>query len=231
MKRSLSLVWVRLVALMLVLLGAAAPVLAVPVLGIDDQGSAIETAVGSIPQGRALPAARFGGSPGSMAPEASTGNKNLDLLLELQGQASDSDLLAGKAGAAAVSPTPASAAAANAAAKALAALRAKAAQQPPAEDLRARPALPAVGGLGLLDEEARRAKPAERREWVDQMGDRDGQFDRSRESGFRDHGDSALLDLPRQVIAYLRDNRYWVLGSIGFLVLLGFALKAYSRRI
>ena len=227
MKRSQSMTWVQIACLVLVLAGSAAPALATPVLGLDDRGGTTESA---------MP----GGLSRSTAPETSTGNKNLDLLLELQDKSGGDGAVAANGASAAALPSPASAARAAAAAKALAVLRAQAAEPPPAEGARSRQALPTVGGLGLLGDDAGRVKPAERREWDGQVGGTGGvggaggagsHFDSPRESGHRGPGDHELLDLPRQVIAYLRDNRYWVLGSIAFLVLLGFALKAYSRRV
>lgn len=229
LKPSCSLTWAHNFGLVLVLAGAAAPLLAGPVLSADEQGSAVGPAVAPT---KARPLIGAGGLPQSTAHEVSTGNKNLDLLLELQGKVGEGGVMAARGVAATALPTPASAAAAAAAAQALAALRAKAAQPPPAEDTQPMPALPLVGGLGQLDEDAKRAQPAERREWSGQAGSGGG-------GGYRDgrhessagHDDHPLLKLPMEVMAYLRENRFWVLGSIGFLVLLGAALKAYSRRI
>lgn len=225
---SCCLTWARIVGLVFVLAGAAQPLLAAPVLSTDEQGPA----VGSVDTPTQVrPSIGAGGLRPSTAPEASTGNKNLDLLLDLQGKAGEPGVMAAKGAAATASATPASAAAAVAAAKALAALRAKAAEQPPAEDTGAKPALPFGGGSGLLDEDVKRAQPAERREWSGQVGSggdhRDGPHE-SRGSTLSDH---PLLKLPMEVIAYLRENRFWVLGGIGLLVLLGAALKAYSRRV
>ena len=231
LKQSCRLTWAHNFGLLLVLAGAAAPLLAGPVLSADEQGSAVGPVVAPT---KARPLIGAGGLPQSTAHEVSTGNKNLDLLLEFQGKVGEGGGLAARGAAATALPTPASAAAAAAAAQALAALRAKAAQPPPAEDTQPMPALPLVSGLGRLDEDAKRAQPAERREWSGQAGSGGGGG-----GGYRDgrhessagHDDHPLLKLPMEVMAYLRENRFWVLGSIGFLVLLGAALKAYSRRI
>ena len=223
---SCSLTWAHNCWLVLVLAGAASPLLAAPVRGTDEQDRAVDSLVAPA---MALPSIRTGGLPRSTSPEASTGNKNLDLLLELQGKVDEGGVMAAKGAAATASATPKSAAAAQA----LAALRVKAAQPPPAEDARPMPALPLDSGLGQLDEDAKRAQPAERREWSGQAGGGGGGGYRAgpHESSAPGHADHPLLKLPMEVMAYLRENRFWVLGSIGFLVLSGVALKAYSRRI
>ena len=228
LKPSCSLTWAHNFGLVLVLAGAATPPLAAPVLSTDEQGRAVDSVVAPA---KALPSTGIAGLPRATLPEASTGNKNLDLLLELQGRAGEDGVMAAKGATAAASPTAASAAAAVAAAKALAALRDKAAQSPPAEDTRLKPALPPAGGLSLLDEDAKRVQPADRREWSGQIGGSGGHRDSPRESGGPGRADHPLLKLPMEVMAYLRENRFWVLGSLGLLVLLGVALKAYSRRI
>ena len=232
LKPSCAMTWARIFGLVLALAGAATPLLAGPVLSADEQGSAVGPVVAPT---KARPLIGAGGLPQSTAHEVSTGNKNLDLLLELQGKVGEGGVMAAKGAAATASATPESAAAAAAAAKALAALRAKAAQPPPAEDTQPMPALPLVSGLGQLDEDAKRAQPAERREWSGQAGGGGGGGGGYRagphESSARGHADHPLLKLPMAVMAYLRENRFWVLGGIGFLVLSGAALKAYSRRI
>ena len=229
LKPSCSLAWTHNFGLLLVLAGAATPLLAGPVHSADEQGSAVGPVVAPT---QARPLIGAGGLLQSTAREVSTGNKNLDLLLELQGKVGEGGVMNAKGAAATALPTPTSASAA--AAQALAALRAKAAQQPTAEDARPRSALPLVSGLGPLDEDAKRAQPAERREWSGQAGGGGGgggQRDGPRESSDDGHADHPLLKLPMEVMAYLRENRSWVLGSIGLLLLLGAALKAYSRRI
>jgi hypothetical protein len=231
MKQSCFYGWVRHGGRGLVLLAMAAPLWAAPVLDTQEQGLSAGSVVAP---GKARPSVGAGGLAPSAAPETSTGNKNLDLLLELQGKGGDvgdAGLMAGKGAAAAASPTPASAAAAAAAAKALAALRAKAAEQPPAEGAQPKPALPLGGGLGLMDDDAKRAQPAERRDWSGQMGGGGGHRDAQHEPRDAGRADHPLLKLPLEVIAYLRENRFWVLGGIGLLLLLGAALKAYSRRV
>ena len=218
----------RRCGLALVLAGVAAPALAGPVLNSEEPGQAAGSLV-TPTQARSSVGA--GGLLPSAAPETSTGNKNLDLLLELQAKAGEAGAMAAKGASAAA--TPASAAAAAAAAKALAALRAKAAEQPPADDPRPPPAQPLNGGgLGLLDDDAKRGQPAERRAWSGHAGGGGVDHrDSSREPGSAGQADNPLLRLPMELIAYLRENRFWVLGGIGGLVLLGAALKAYSRRV
>ena len=228
LKPSCAMTWALIFGLVLALAGAATPLLAAPVRSADDQGSAVGPVVAPT---QARPLMGAGGLPQSTAHEVSTGNKNLDLLLELQGKVGEGDGIAAKGAAAAAAATPASAAAAAAGAKALAALRAKAAQPQPAEDLRPKPALALGGGLVLPDEEAKRAQLGERRDWSGQMGSGSGHRDRPHESSGPGHDRHALLKLPMEVMAYLREKRFWVLGSIGLLVLLGAALKAFSRRI
>lgn len=232
LKQSCSWSWARRCGLALVQAGVLAGVAAAvagPVLNTEEPGPAAGSLV---PPTQGRPAIGAGGLPPSAAPETSTGNKNLDLLLELQAKAGEGGAMAAKGASAAA--TPASAAAAAAAAKALAALRAKAAEQPPADDPRAPPAQPlGGGGLGLLDDDAKRGQPAERRAWSGQVGGGGGfdYRDSSREPSSAGRADNPLLRLPMELIAYLRENRFWVLGCIGGLVLLGAALKAYSRRV
>lgn len=208
-------------------MGEAAASLAAPVLTSEDQ---VPASGSLVTPSQLRPAIGAGGVPSSTAPDASTGNKNLDLLLELQGKGGEQGAMTAKGAASAV-PTPASAAAAATAAKALAALRAKAAQQPAAEDTPPKPVLPFVGGQGLLGDEARRTQPAERREWSGQVSGGGDHRDGPHEASGSSHADHTLLKLPMEVIAYLRENRFWVLGGVGVLLLLGAALKAYSRRI
>lgn len=224
MKKSCRLTWARIAGLVVVLAGVATPPLAAPVLNTDAQGSAVGPVVAPT---QARPLIGAGGLPQYKAPEVSTGNKNLDLLLELQGKAGEDGVMAAKGAAATASPTAAAAAAANA----LVALRDKAAQSPPVEDTRLKPAPPPAGGLNLLDEDAKRAQPADRREWSGQIGGSGGHRDGPRESGGPGQVDHPLLKLPMEVMTYLRENRFWVLGSFGLLLLLAAALKAYSRRI
>ena len=183
---------------------------------------------------RAATAAGLRSTDQSLHPETSTGNKNLDLLLELQGRPGEEPRQ--------VAPRSAAAAAA------LAGLRAEAAerlaqQRPAADQVAARPVVLPFEGLGMADGQGRPARPStERREWTHQLGGGAGSTDSRRDAYRSDdresnaiHGaysdDNRLRRLPQEVIAYLRENRFWVLGSIGLLVLLGAALKAFSRRI
>lgn len=187
---------------------------------------------------RAATAAGLRSTDQSLHPETSTGNKNLDLLLELQGRPGEEPRQV----------APRSAAAASAAAAALAGLRAEAAerlaqQRPAADQAAARPMVLPFEGMGMPDGQGRSAlPPTERREWTHQLGGGAGSID-SRRDAYRSDDresnairgaysdDNRLRRLPQEVIAFLRENRFWVLGSIGLLLLLGAALKAYSRRI
>jgi hypothetical protein len=180
--------------------------------------------------------------PGVRPPDrtdTSTGNKNLDLLLELQG----------RPGEALRQAAPRSAAAASAAAAALADLRAKAAERPATEGPKAdqtavRPVVPSFEGMGTLDVDGRAApQPTERREWTGQRGGAAAGSTYSPDDGTRsgDRGydafrggysdDNLLRRLPREVLTFLRENRYWLLGTLGGVALLVAMIKSYSRRI
>jgi len=186
------------------------------------------------PSPRAPPAPGFRSTDRSLHPETSTGNKNLDLLLELQGRPGDEPRQ--------VAPRSAAAAAA------LADLRAKAAERPAPErtagdQAAARPVVLPFEAIGTPDSHGRPAPPpTERREWTNQPGDgaastdsrRDpyGSGDRESDASRRgDSDDNLLRRLPQEVIAFLRDNRYWLLGALAVAAVLGVAIKSYSRRI
>ena len=170
----------------------------------------------------------------SLHPETSTGNKNFDLLLELQGRPGDEPRQATSRSAAA--------------AAALGDWRAKAAERPapvrPAGDqAAARPVVLPFEAIGTLDGHGRPAPPPiERREWTNQLGggagstdsrrDPYGSGDRELDASRRGYSDDNLLRrLPQEVIAFLRDNRYWLLGALAVAAVLGAAIKSYSRRI
>ena len=187
---------------------------------------------------RALTAPGLRSTDRSLHPETSTGNKNLDLLLELQGRPGDEPRQL----------TPRSAAAASAAAAALADWRAKAAERPAPErpvgdQAAARPVVLPFEAIGTPDSHGRPAPPpTERREWTHQLGGGAGSTDSRRDpygSGDRESDasqrgysdDHPLRRLPQEVIAFLRDNRYWLLGALAAAAVLGAAIKSYSRRI
>ena len=182
---------------------------------------------------RAPTAAGLRSTDRPLHPETSTGNKNLDLLLELQGRPGDEPSQL----------TPRSAAAA-----ALADWRAKAAERPaperPAGDqAAARPVGLPFESIGTPDSHGRPAPPpTERREWTHQLSGGAGSTDSRRDpyrSGDRESDasrrgysdDNLLRRLPQEVIAFLRDNRYWLLGALAVAVVLGAAIKSFSRRI
>lgn len=170
----------------------------------------------------------------ALQPETSTGNKNLDLLLELQDQP----------GEAARPAAPRSAAAASAAAAALADLRARAAERPAADPPAARPVMQPLEGIGMQERDGPFApQRAERREWTggpagggadSAYGKGDAYRADDRESDILRRGysdDNVFRRLPKELIGFLRDNRYWLLGGLGVVALLGAAIKSYSRRI
>lgn len=190
------------------------------------------TAATGATRSRALTAPGLGSIDRSLHPETSTGNKNLDLLLELQGRAGEERR----------QEAPRSAAAA-----ALADLRAKAAERPaperPAEHQAApRPVVLPFEAIGTPGGQGRLAPtPTERREWTNQLGDGAGGTDSRRDpyrTGDREsdairggYSESLLRRLPQEAMAFLRENRYWLLGALGVAAVLGAALKSYSRRI
>ena len=215
-------------AVALLCLLAALP-MAAPVTDTDETGALGSLRDPMLP-GRRQPSAQTSTPRGldrALGAETSTGNKNLDLLLELQGKPGEELRQA----------APRSAAAASAAASALAALRVKAAERPAQYDGKAKPAPQPFEGMGTLEGEARAARPTERRQWSGQLagggGGGAGYSDGSRGPGSSRDGydDNLLRKLSREVIAFLREKRYWLLGALGGLVVIGAGLKAYSRRV
>lgn len=169
--------------------------------------------------------------------DASTGNKNLDMLLELQGTTAQS---------ASQRTVVTSAAAASAAAKALAELRAKAGARPtsdePGTDRSLRQPL---DDIAKLEREGHQGQPVERRQWIGTpatagggglggigaaaLGGVGGSRDTAAPQDPYDD-DNLLLHLPRDVVVFVRDHRYWLLGGLVALALLGVVLKSYVRR-
>jgi len=214
--------------------------LAAPVLSADEGSDNARAAADAMTptQQSPLPSRTLTRSTGTITvPEASTGNKNLDLLLDLQGRSGEE--LQRQA-------SPASAAAASAAAAALADLRHRAAQRPAPDAGMSKPVLQPFEDPGPLEGNARSAQPQERREWTGLPAGAGGgsgfggsvgagNGDGGRESGASSHGsyddDNLLRRLPREVLLFLRDNRYWLLGGLVVIGVIGAALKAYSRRI
>ena len=167
----------------------------------------------------------------ALQPETSTGNKNLDLLLELQDRPDEA-------------ARPAARRSASAAAAALADLRARATERPVADQPAARPVTPSFEGIGTLERDGLATlQPAERREWTggpagggadSAYGKGDAYRADDRESDILRRGysdDNLLRRLPKELIVFLRDNRYWLLGGLGVVALLGAAIRSYSRRI
>lgn len=223
---------------------AGGAALAAPVLGQDDADGTQRESARSTVQSAVTPNATARTMDRALSATTSTGNKNLDLLLELQGRPGEDNRQA--------APVR-SAAAASAAAAELAALRAKAAQRPtswqdepsrrePAErrpDERPPAERPQLGiqlfdGAGTLQGDARAAPPVQRREWVGQPGGSAGYGAAGREAGSSRSGydaDNPMAQMLRDLVQFLRDNRLWLLGTVGALAVLGAALKAYSRRV
>ncbi|MBL8349622.1 MAG: hypothetical protein JNL87_04865 [Burkholderiaceae bacterium] len=241
----IQLRWMRPVRVAMALLVSlvCAPVsLAAPVLATEeaDTGAAVaEPLTAPIRTPSTGPALGRSNGP-VVVPEASTGNKNLDLLLELQGRPGEEDQR---------QAAPPTTAAASAAAAALADLRRRAAQKPAPEPDANKPAQQPLEGLGTLDSNAERAQPPERREWTGRpagagggagfgggagVGGGDGGYgDGGRESAGSRNGyedDNLLRQLPRELMLFLRDNRYWLLGGLAVIGVIGAALQSYSRR-
>jgi hypothetical protein len=160
---------------------------------------------------------------------ASTGNKNLDLLLDMQG----------KPGAEQRPGTPRSDVAAATAAAALTSLRARDVDRPATEDHAVKPAVRPFEGLVPVEGTGRAtAAPPERREWIGPSagstsgGTVSGGGAREFDSGGAQKDNNRLIfALPREVIIFLRDQRYWLLGGLVVLAMLGAAIKSFSRRI
>lgn len=155
-----------------------------------------------------------------------TGNKNLDLLLELQDRA-------------AVDPSAPGGARADES-KAPADQRAPASQKPSSEGAH-KPALQSVEALATPEIAIRAAPTVPRRDWTAHPAT-DEPFDAS-PRGYGGDGRSAgpssdavddaefLRRLPREVIEFLRQNSYWLLAGLAAAAAIGAGLKAYSRRI
>lgn len=209
--------------------------IAAPTTSLDD--AEVPARNSGAPVARPLSPTMPGIRPAERA-ETPTGNKNLDLLLELQGRPGEEPRQV----------APRSAAAASAAAAALADLRSKAAERPaparPAADpSTARPLGLPIEGVGTPDLVGRSAPPqVERREWSSQLRGSAGSTDNPRDpyrtgdresdamrGGYSD--DNLLRRLPREVIIFVRENRYWLLGALGVVAVLGAAIKSFSRRI
>lgn len=214
--------------------------LAAPVLSADEGNDNARAAADALTPTRqsSLPGRTLTPSTGAITvPEASTGNKNLDLLLELQGRSGEE--LQRQA-------SPTSAAAASVAASALADLRRRAAQRPAPDAGMSKPVQQPFEDPGTLEGNARSAQPPERREWTGLPAGAGGgsgfggsvgagNGDGGRESRVSSHGsyddDNLLRQLPRELLLFLRENRYWLLGGLAFIGVIGAALKSYSRRV
>lgn len=202
---------------------AASVALAGPVLNDDglDAGSA-RGIVGS-PAAPGLPMRAGGATAGSAV---DTGNKNLDLLLDLQTRA-------GIDAPAAAAPRPAGSSAPIDP-------RAQADQKATPGGAH-RPALQSVEGLAAPETAIRAAPTVPRRDWTARPatdtefsagnpGDR-GDARGTGSIGSRGDDDDFLRRLPFEVIQFLRENSYWLLGALAAVFALGAGLKAYSRRI
>jgi hypothetical protein len=216
---------------------AASAASAAPVIG-SDEGASLETSLEALPQSanrRAAPASTLRTLDRSLNPENSTGNKNLDLLL---------DLKVGPGEEARPAAPRRSAAAASAAAAELAVLRAKAAHRPTTlQDEQAvgeattRPglALQPFEALGTLQGDARAgpSDPALRREWSGQFGGggmagAGGGPGGASKAGHDD--DNPLRRILSEVRQFVREHGLSLFGAVAAVAVLGAALKAYSRR-
>ena len=179
----------------------------------------------------------------SMTPAATTGVDDLDLLLESANRQGRPDAEARRA-------APISAAAASAAAAELGVLRARAAlllrspaaiEQAERAELatRERQALPvqSLGEIGTWQGDRRAVEAAPVRLWsgADEGGaERPVMREPWREAGAPPatlDDDHPLKRLPREILEFLRDNRFELLGTVGVLAALAALLKLYSRRV
>lgn len=221
----------------LVLALVAVPAPSAPVIGSDEGALAamsLEPAPPSVHPGAAQ-ASTLRTLDRSLNPEASTGHKDLDLLLDLKD---------GPGEVARPAAPRLSAAAASAAAAALAVLRAKAAQRPthPQDEAAGGEATPRPAlalqpfeALGTLQGDARAgpSDPALRREWRGQFGDGGVAGAGGRPGGAPDAGhddDNPLRRILSEVRQFVRDHGVSLLGAVAAVAVLGAALKAYSRR-
>lgn len=219
--RLTGMAWAAAVSTVLSL--GARPVEAAPVTG--SQAEAAEPVAAARPAGAAPTPTTGAGA----RPDVSTGNRNLDLLLEMQGRA-------GEAGLAASQP--------HSRPSGLAKL---AVPQPNTNlsggvmnEARVQGAKPAAQNAELLGDlgagmPARPSAddPTARREWVGPAGgSRSGNGLGGLES--RPRGgpvdEPAALRTLREVIEWMREHRWQVLGSLLGIAALAGLLKAYSRR-
>lgn len=214
---------------------AAVAASSAPVLGSEESTSL------ATPREHVPPSAHLGTAPASalrtldrsLTPETSTGNKNLDLLLDLKVRPGE---------AARPAAPRLSAAAASAAAAELAVLRAKAAQKPAttqdeqaAGEVTTRQglSLQPFEGLGTLhgDVRAGPSDPVQRRGWSGQFGGgAEGAADGGPGRASNADDDNPARRFLRDMRQFLREHGLSLLGAVGGLALLGAALKAYSRR-
>jgi hypothetical protein len=214
------------------LVSGATVCFAAPTTDLDGTASGVVTQNELISPGRARTQSGegLGLSDRPLETEGSTGNRQLDLLLERSDRADKP----------ATAPArQSSAASAAAAAAALAALRAKAAAPAPQETVVAKPAVqPLQQSTVLGSTEPGPGEPVKRREWTGRPGGSTGLgigersvADAGEHERDRSDDDNVLRLLPRELSEFLRVNRYWLLGGLGLLAAVGIAVKGFSRRI
>lgn len=176
------------------------------------------------------PAAAGGGQPAKAGNAAvSTGNKNLDLLLEMQGHVNSEKggLTAPRAGASA--PTAA----------------AVGINRPTGNgnSANAGMALPSMGGdSGFGGGQQGATQPGNKREWSGAGGATSsnssnssggGQAESATDSGGpsrQSSGSDGAVTVPRAVIQFMREYRLWIAGAVLILLGVGAGLTSYSRR-
>lgn len=209
---------------------------AAPITDLDEAAATSPTSDAGAVIGRPARTVNPGGrlSDRTPVPDASTGNKNLDLLLDLQ-------IKPGEPGRQAV---PRSTTATAPGSVAVETLPPQAVERPVVDPGTARPRPQGFDGMGRLDSDGEGlARPTEqtteRREWTGRPAGAGGGSDHGDSGGGRRSDadraayadDNLLRALPREWIALLREHRYWFLGALAVVALMGAAIKSYSRRI
>jgi hypothetical protein len=197
---------------------------AAPVSGGDADASNANNANNSSSN---APGAAAGGQPAKAGNAAvSTGNKNLDLLLEMQGHANSDKggLAAPRAGASA--PTAA----------AVGINRPTGNANSPSAGM----ALPSMGGdsgFGGVQQSA--TQPGNKREWTGAGGSTSGnsggggQAEPAPDNGGSSRqggGGDGTVTVPRAVIQFMREYRLWIAGGVLILLGVGAGLTSYGRR-
>lgn len=197
---------------------------AAPVTG--SQAEAVEPSAAAAPAG-AAPAP----AGAAARPEVSTGNRNLDLLLEMQGRGGEAALAASQPASrpSGLAKLPVPLPNTNLSGGVMNEVRAAPGTKPAAHNAEL------LGDLGGgMSARPSTEDPTARREWVGQAGGGSRADDGLGGHESRPRGghveEPAILRSMREAIEWLREHRWQVLGVLLGIAALSGLLKAYSRR-